>query len=149
MQTWELAAREGIRDTVAAYADAGDRFRLDDLAALFTEDGVLEVKGRSNAKGRSEIVAMLDGRSQTKSAMTQQPERFFIRHFVTNLRFVTLERDRAETTAYFLVLTPAGPDHWGRYRDVLVRRDDRWLFEHRLAAVDAGVPGSWFSQGEQ
>jgi SnoaL-like domain len=149
MQTWELAAREGVRDTVAAYADAGDRFRLDDLAALFTEDGVLEVKGRSTAKGRSEIVAMLGGRSRTKSESTQNPERFFIRHFVTNLRFVTLEPDRAETTAYFLVLTPAGPDHWGRYRDVLVRREDRWLFEHRLAAVDAGPPGSWFAQGEQ
>jgi ketosteroid isomerase-like protein len=151
MQSWELTAREGIRDTVAAYADAGDRLRLEELAALFTEDGVLEVKGRRSAQGRGEIVAMLGGRAQSRANPQAETEKrsFFVRHFVTNLRFVTLEPDRAETTAYFLVLTPEGPDHWGRYRDVLVRRDDRWLFEHRLAAVDAGVSGSWFAQGER
>jgi ketosteroid isomerase-like protein len=146
MDDWEVRAREGIRDTVAAYAHAGDRFRLDELAALFTEDGVLEVKGASSAKGRQAIVDMLTG-SSTRRRPPDEP--FFIRHFVTNLLFTTVEPDRAATSAYFLVLTPRGPDHWGRYRDVMVREGDRWLFEHRLAAVDAATPGSWFGAGEQ
>jgi hypothetical protein len=146
MEGWEVRAREGIRDTVAAYTVAGDGFRLDELAALFTEDGVLEVKGRSSAKGRQAIIEML-----ASSSTRRRPpeERFFIRHFVTNLHFTRLEPDRIETSAYFLVLTPRGPDHWGRYRDVMVREGDRWLFEHRLAAVDAAAPDSWFSAGEQ
>jgi hypothetical protein len=155
VQAWELAAREGIRDAVAAYADAGDRFRLDELAALFADDGVLEVKGMWSATGRDAIVERLGRRrapdpvSDPASDPVSDPpadETFFIRHFVTNLRFVTLEPDRAQTTAYFMVLTPAGPDHWGRYRDRWVREGDRWMFAHRLAAVDAGMPGSWFAQ---
>jgi ketosteroid isomerase-like protein len=143
VQAWERAAREAIRDAVASYADAGDRFRLDELAALFSDDGVLEVKGMWSAAGRAAIVERLSSRRASDPA-TDEP--FFIRHFVTNLRFVALEPDRAETTAYFMVLTPAGPDHWGRYRDRWVREGDRWRFAHRLAAVDAGVAGSWWSQ---
>jgi ketosteroid isomerase-like protein len=145
VQSWELAAREGIRDAVASYADAGDRFRLDELAALFTDDGVLEVKGMWSATGRAAIVERLATR-RARQAMSDMP--FFLRHFVTNLRFVTLEPDRAESTAYFMVLTPAGPDHWGRYRDRWARDGDRWMFTHRLAAVDAGVPGSWWSAAQ-
>jgi SnoaL-like domain len=144
MQPWEVAAREGIRDTYAAYTDAGDRYRLDDLAALFAEDGVLEVKGRSSATGPAEIVAML-GQSSSRSRPPGEP--FFVRHFVTNIRFVALEPDRADTTAYFLVMTPSGPDHWGRYRDAFERHDDKWLFSHRLAAVDGSMPNSWFASG--
>jgi hypothetical protein len=139
---WELRAREGIRDTVSAYAAAGDGFRLDELAALFTKDGVLEVKGREAAHGREAIIEMLRGRRDRRRPST---EPFFIRHCVTNVLFASLTPDRAETSAYFLVLTPQGPDHWGRYRDVLVRAGDRWLFQHRLAAVDATAPGSWLA----
>jgi hypothetical protein len=146
MDEWEVRAREGIRDTVAAYTYAGDRFRLDELAALFVEDGVLEVKGMSSAKGRPAIVDMLSGSSNRRRP---PDEPFFIRHFITNLMFTTVEPDRAETASYFLVLTPRGPDHWGRYRDIMVRRDDRWLFEHRLAAVDAAVPDSWYAAGAE
>ena len=58
-ELWELQAREQIRDTIGAYHENGDRFRLEDLAACFTEDGVLEVKGRSPAVGRAAIVEML------------------------------------------------------------------------------------------
>jgi ketosteroid isomerase-like protein len=140
METWELAAREAIRDTVTAYNAAGDRGRLDELAALFAVDGVLEVKDRFAVTGHDAIVETL-GAATSRA----RPEgRFFIRHFVTNLHFVQVEPDRAQTTAYFLVLTPAGVDHWGRYRDTFVRQDDRWLFAHRLVAVDAHVEGPWY-----
>src|SRR4051794_4736186 len=32
-ELWELDAREQIRDTIAAYHEAGDRYRLEELAA--------------------------------------------------------------------------------------------------------------------
>jgi hypothetical protein len=35
------------------------------------------------------------------------------------------------------VHTDIGLDHWGRYRDVLVLVQDRWLFAHRRVQVDA------------
>jgi hypothetical protein len=47
MEIWELEAREQIRDTIARYAHCVDGGRFDDLVALFTPDGVLEVGARS------------------------------------------------------------------------------------------------------
>jgi hypothetical protein len=38
--------------------------------------------------------------------------------------------------SYFFVITERGPDHWGRYRDELVRHDARWLFQHRVVRLD-------------
>ena len=37
-------------------------------------------------------------------------------------------RDRVEVSSYFAVHTDVGLDHWGRYRDVLIPVDGRWLF---------------------
>lgn len=62
MEQWELIAREQVRDTVAAYNHSGDRFLLDELAACFTVDGVLESKGDWAAHGRAEIVRTLSDR---------------------------------------------------------------------------------------
>ncbi len=142
---WELVARERIRDSIASYAVAGDGYRLDELAALFTDDGVLEVKGHGLAQGRQAIVEMLRGTRRKRDP----DEPFFLRHLVTTVRFVQVEPERAQTTAYFVVFAPHGADHWGRYRDVLVPRDDRWLFAHRLVAVDAAAPGSWHDRGDR
>jgi hypothetical protein len=149
LEPWELTAREAVRDTVSRYAVSGDRFRLDELAACFTASGSLTVKGRSSAQGREAIVRMLGGGGGgTADRPADAPRRpgFFVRHFVTNLCFESVRPDRIESTAYFLVLTELGPDHWGRYRDVFVpAADGRWLLESRLAAVDAGAPGGWFT----
>ena len=41
----EMLAREGIRQTMAAYTAAGDRLREDEFIAVFTEDAVLESEG--------------------------------------------------------------------------------------------------------
>jgi ketosteroid isomerase-like protein len=140
MSRWELAARERVRDTYAAYHHAGDRFRLDELAACFAEDGVLEIKGSPPVSGRSGIRELLAG--ARREDLTEVPQ---IRHFVANLAFTLVTPDRIESSAYFQVLTQAGPDHWGRYRDVLVPVGSQWLFAHRLVAVDAAVPGGWYA----
>ena len=45
MELWELAAREGIRDTVARYNHAGDAGRFDAMVECFTPDGRLAIVG--------------------------------------------------------------------------------------------------------
>lgn len=147
MDVSELVIRERVRDTYATYAHAGDRFRLDELAGCFAADGVLEVKGRDTAVGRPAIMAMLGGGGGARSESAVEPP--LVRHFVTNILFEAITPDRVETAAYFCVLTRAGEhvgvDHWGRYRDVLVPEDDRWVFAHRVARVDVAVSGGWLA----
>jgi hypothetical protein len=140
-EMWELSAREEIRDTLAAYNDAGDRGQLDLMAQTFAIDGVLEVRGSWRAEGRAAIVERL---SSVPDQGRPRPDRFFIRHCVTNIRFVTVEPETAQTTAYFMVLTPEGPDHWGRYRDSHVLTADGWRIGHRLVTTDAWAPNSYF-----
>jgi hypothetical protein len=152
VETWEIVAREQVRDTVAAYNHSGDRFLLEELAACFTVDGVLESRGDWVARGRAEIVATLSGVRTTEptpdGATLAVGERrpSFVRHFVTNLRFDKVTPERIDTSAYFAVLTAAGLDHWGRYRDVLVPAEGRWLLSHRVVRTDAMVPDSPFQR---
>jgi hypothetical protein len=141
-EPWELDAREQIRHTVAAYAVAGDSGRVEELAAQFCPDGVLEVHGADAAHGRSAIVAMLM-EHVAAGAPADEGRPFFIRHHVTNVLVQSLTRTEAHVVAYFAVYTPDGPDHWGRYRDVLVPVEDRWLLQRRNVRVDAAVPGGW------
>ena len=147
MEMWELVAREQVRDTLAAYNHSGDRFLLDDLAACFTVDGVLESKGDWAAHGRAEIVKMLSGvgaKEPGDGAATAARRPAHVRHFVTNVRFEEVTAERIRTAAYFAVITNAGLDHWGRYRDVLVPAEGRWLISHRVVRTDAMVPDSLF-----
>ena len=145
MDLSELIIRERVRDTFAAYTHSGDRLQLTAMVDCFTQNGVLEVKGRQAAVGKSAITAMLAPKADTASDTDPQKiDKFFIRHFVTNLRFDSIEPERVETSAYFAVFTPKGVDHWGRYRDVLVPSGDRWLFASRFVSVDATVDNSWF-----
>ncbi|GAA3936665.1 hypothetical protein GCM10023085_17610 [Actinomadura viridis] len=142
MEIWELVARERIRDTLAAYTHAGDRGRAEELAATFTEGGVLEIRGGEVCSGREAIVALLAAAAGRGSAPGPDGRPGVIRHMVTNLRFEEVTPRLARTSAYFLVMNARGPDHWGRYRDVLVPCGDRWLFSRRLVSVDGHGAGS-------
>jgi hypothetical protein len=142
---WELAAREQIRHTITAYAISGDGGRLADLADQFTEDGILEVVGADTARGRAEIVTMLSQHSEAGRSVNGDV-RFFVRHFVTNILVTEITPEEAHAVAYFAVFTPAGLDHWGRYRDHLVPLAGRWLLRHRTVRVDSAVEGSWYGR---
>ena len=61
---------------------------------------------------------------------------------MSSLRFVSVGTDTVETSSYFAVYTDIGLDHWGRYRDVLTRVGERWLFASRRISVDAFAQGS-------
>ena len=146
----EFVTRERVRDTYARYSHAGDRYRLDELVSCFAVDGILEIKGDKRATGRENIAQMLGvGAGGRRSSAGTDGRPPIVRHFVTNLLFENISAERVESTAYFCVVTRAGEhsgmDHWGRYRDVLVPEGDRWVFAHRLVALDAAVPGGWYA----
>jgi uncharacterized protein (TIGR02246 family) len=143
VETWELIAREEIRELVAAYAQLADGGRFEQLLALFAPDGVLHGGDAPEARGRDAIRAFLTGTGADLKDVTRVQ---LIRHHVSNLRIDVTSPDEARGTAYFFVVTERGPDHWGRYRDVYARRDGRWLFAHRRARLDGYAPGSWSAE---
>ena len=140
MEPWELVAREEIRDLVARYAHHADAGRLDELVALFAEDGLLQIDDREPLRGRDAILALL---ASTRSGARESPAARSIRHHVSSLRIDVSARDAATGSSYFLVVTQRGPDHWGRYRDRYAVREGRWVFAARQVRVEGTARGSW------
>jgi hypothetical protein len=140
MEMWELMVRESVRQTLADYTAATDRNKITDVAACFAPDGNLAFTGGDPMVGPEAIVA----------ALSTQADRFaagpvpltHVRHHVSSVRFGTVTPHRVEVSSYFLALTNIGVDHWGRYRDVLVPVNDRWLFASREAVADGFSPES-------
>ena len=145
METWELAAREHIRDTLARYNWSGDAGRLDDLADTFCADGVLEIRGFEPLRGRSEIVAFLGG--VTRDAAVGGGVKPIVRHNVANVLFSEMTRDQAHVSCYFTVVTHIGLDHFGRYRDTFVPDGHTWLIKYRKVSTDWAASNSAMARG--
>jgi SnoaL-like domain len=141
MELWELVAREAVRETVASYAHFVDTGKFDEVVALFTPGGTLEVKGREPAVGHTGLRAFFSGVGQDLLETTTVP---MIRHYTSNLSIDVVSEHEAAARCYFLAITETGVDHWGRYRDRLVPAGDgRWLFASRFVRTDGVVPGGW------
>lgn len=137
MDIWELDIRESVRQTLADYTAATDRFDLHALATCFGPEGILEFTGGAEPlTGPAAIEAGL-GAALARDSDPGSQTPTLVRHHVSSIRFETVTRDRVEVCSYFAVHTDVGLDHWGRYRDVLVPADGRWLFAHRQIKVDA------------
>jgi len=137
MNIAELLIRESVRQTLADYTAATDRFDLRSLAACFGEDGVLEFTG-----GAEPLTGPAAIETGLRNAMTKKPDPArqmptHVRHHVSSIRFGVMDSDRVEVSSYFAVHTDIGLDHWGRYRDVLVPVGGRWVFARRRILVDA------------
>lgn len=136
----EVAAREAIRCTQAAYHYAGDRGRVEDLVATFVEDGVLETP-RGVHCGRAEILAALSLVGAGADATATSVPMFLHHHLTTS--HVTMDGpDAATGSSYFLVMSPVGVDHCGRYADRYVRVGAEWLIASRRATVSWASPDS-------
>jgi hypothetical protein len=146
VEVWELAAREAVRHTIGSYTFLADHGRFDEVAALFAPDGVLEVQGigGARAEGRDAVLGFFRGVGSDVTKVSRPPGR--MQHHVASVRVEVLSHAEAHATSYFTVMTGAGVDHWGRYRDRLVPDpdgSDRWLFAHRLVRTDGRTPGGW------
>jgi ketosteroid isomerase-like protein len=142
VELWELSAREAVRHTIASYTYAADNGRFDEVAELFAVDGVLEVQGigGATAEGRAAVRDFFGGVNRDVVS-TAPPGR--MQHHVSSVRVDVLSPTEATATSYFTVMTGAGVDHWGRYKDRFTADGDRWLFAHRLVRTDGRTPGGW------
>ncbi len=156
METWELLARECIRDTIARYNSNGDAARWDELEALFASDAVMDIDGQIY-EGRPAIMAMFravqvfsvkDGTgSGTEAPYTTIAEwlargnKPFVRHFTATTQIDVLSEASATARSYYFVLTIHGLDHWGRYIDDFTLMDGRWVIARRQHRLDAAIEG--------
>jgi hypothetical protein len=136
MDLEELAAREGIRDLVARYNLYGDTGRLDEMAALFTEDGVLEYREAGSTEeyaGREDIrdffTAYASRLLQSDGAATP------VFHSVSTHVIDLVDKTRATGRAYVQMLGAAGLEEWGHYKDHYDRGAGDWLFTRRRATT--------------
>lgn len=141
--TDEAAELVAIRNVMSAYNIAGDRMRVEALAATFMEDGVLQTP-TATYRGRAEILAGLGGRPQAAAKPRTGPRPTVVRHNLTTSHVILTAADTAEGRTYFIVFTDVGPDHAGHYVDRLRKLDGTWRFEHRDVRVDWIAEASLF-----
>jgi hypothetical protein len=132
-----------IRNMMSAYNVAGDRMRVEALAATFMDDGVLQTP-TATYRGRAGIIAGLGGGPQGAAGRRTGPRPTVVRHNLTTSHVTLSGPDMAEGRTYFIVFTDVGPDHAGHYVDRLRKVDGTWLFEHRDVRVDWIAEASLF-----
>ena len=136
----EMLAREAIRQTLANYTMAGDRLKIDDFVAVFTEDGVLETDGVPEADA-----FRYEGRADIRNWMTrwQKPapgapvhQSRFIRHHLSTCQIELTGADAARARTYWTDYTDIGADHCGYYLDSFRKVTEAWLIAHRIIRLD-------------
>jgi hypothetical protein len=117
----------GVRATMAAYTQALDDGRTNDIVATFCADATCAIPGLGTHEGRDALRLAYD------SVKPSRPQR----HLVVNTLVSDWTDDEAAATSDVIFLLK-GETGWaiqlvGRYHDVLHRADGRWLFHRRTA----------------
>ena len=118
---------EGIRATIAAYTQALDDGRTDDVVATFCPDGVCDIPGMGTHEGHD---ALHEAYARWKPRRPQ-------RHLVVNTLVTDWDDDEASAISdvIFILQGDAG---WaiqlvGRYNDTLHYDEGTWRFHRRAA----------------
>jgi|SRR5579871_2783173 len=143
----DLVAREAIRDTMAKYTTSGDRLKADDLAACFTEDGIIESEGVPaeqlfRYEGRAAILAWQNRwREPSAGPITRAT---FARHHLSTSKIDLIGPETARARTYWVAWTDIGPDHAGYYVDTFRKVGEDWLIAHRRIRLDWESPQTLF-----
>ena len=118
---------EGVRAAIAAYTQALDDGRTDDVVATYCPDGVFEMPGMGTFEGHDRLREAYGGWKP------QRPQR----HLVVNT-LVTDWNDREASAISDVVFLLLGKDGWrvqlvGRYHDTLHCAGGTWRFHRRAA----------------
>lgn len=118
---------EGVRATIAAYTQALDDGRTDDVVTTFCADGSSQLPGMGTHEGHDTL----------RAAYSQWEPRRPQRHLVLNTLVTEWSEDQA-TAVSDLVFIRQGKEGWaiqlvGRYHDTLHCHDDTWYFHRRVA----------------
>ena len=144
----EVLAREAIRDTMAKYNTSGDRLKVDDYVACFTEDGIMESEFVPEDKafryaGKAEILAW-QRRWLDRKPGEAVHKATFIRHHLSTSKIDLTGPDTAKARTYWVAWTDIGPDHAGYYLDSFRKLGGEWLIAHRRVREDWRSPDSLF-----
>lgn len=131
-QTQRSAIINECSELIAAYAYHVDRRQYAELAALFTEDGVLE-RPHLTVAGRENILA----------AMHQRPEGTATRHMNGLPHFEMVTADEAHAVTYMIMYIVEGTDEgpnevpgtagMGEFHDEFRRMPGGWKIAKRAA----------------
>ena len=117
----------GVRATLAAYAQALDDGRADDVVASFCPDGVIELPGMGTHEGHDAL------RAAYADWVPKQPQR----HVVVNTYVSDWDEHEARASSDVIFLLK-GEKGWsvllvGRYDDTLHNDNGTWRFHRRKA----------------
>jgi hypothetical protein len=118
---------EGVRAALAAYTQALDDGRTDDVVATFCSDGGCAIPGLGTYQGHEAL------REAYSSWEPKRPQR----HLVLNT-LIDEWSDTEATAISDVVFLLLGASGWsiqlvGRYHDTLRVEDGNWRFQHRAA----------------
>lgn len=118
---------EGVRRTIAAYTQALDDGRTDEVVATFCPDGVCDIPGMGTHAGHDAL------RAAYERWKPRRPQR----HLVVNT-LVTGWSDHEATAVSDVVFLLHGDAGWavqvvGRYHDTLHCDGETWRFHERAA----------------
>ena len=121
-QAWVAA---GVRSVIGTHTQAQDAGRTDEIVALYTPDGVLELPGTEPLQGHDALRAAFKGWAPEKPQL----------HLVTNTVVTSAGEDEATATSDVAFLQ-RGESGWavqvvGHYEDELTRVDGTWLLRRR------------------
>lgn len=122
---------EGVRAALAAYTQALDDGRTDDVVATFCPDGVCDIPGMGTHEGHDALRAAYAGWAP------RRPQR----HLVLNTLVTGWTGDEAEAISDVVFILKGGSG-WaiqlvGRYHDTLHRDGATWRFHRRVATFEA------------
>jgi ketosteroid isomerase-like protein len=161
MELWEVTARESIRDLTTRYNSNGDAGRFANVRDLFHEDAVMDLEGEVKT-GLDEIMTIFSGTQSklhgtdaathastdapsTSDAHKEKAALPYVRHFTATHQIDLVDENNATGRLYFFVVTPIGPDHWGRYTDMYRKNAvGQWKFARRHVKVDGRSADSLF-----
>lgn len=145
----DLLAREAIRDTLAKYNVSGDRLKVDDYAACFTEDGIIQ-----SERAPGDFIFRYEGREAIRAWQnrwrTREPgqdtvhKASFVRHHLGTCKIDLTGPDTAKVRTYWAAWTDIGPDHCGVYIDDFRKVGDLWLIALRRVRKDWVSPQGLF-----
>ena len=129
-ETTFAAVAEGVRATLAAYTQALDDGRTDDVVATFCPDGVCDIPGMGTHEGHN---ALREAYSEWKPVRPQ-------RHLVVNTLVTDWNDDEANAISD-VIFVLQGDSGWaiqlvGRYHDTLHCEDGTWRFHRRVARFE-------------
>jgi uncharacterized protein (TIGR02246 family) len=132
----KLLDRAEIDALVARYVTALDTLDADAYAGVFAEDAVFELPGavhRGRAAIRKIVTDLQEARARNDAAGTPSPRLY---HVMSNTSIEIVDATNARHQSYAQTVRAAENGQFvvgfmGRYEDVLVKRDGRWLIQSR------------------